>query len=266
MKQIIIAAILSVSIVSVGVAQKKSKKNKETEQQQTVTPDKTEVKPEVKAELPPEQKTEPAFTTLSLREHFAKKRAVAARWSDVDVVKDALYDLIVEDPNNDSVIFQLAYLYYDNQKYPSAILIGQDLLNRNPKNVQVLELVADSYENLRIYDRALQNYESLFLLTSNTSMLYKMAMLQFELKRYQETLTNIDILLSKPEADSLKVVMNDTKNQQKEYPIRVALTNLKGMVYKAQGDKVNARKYFESALKMAPDFQFAKQNLDGLNK
>jgi len=261
MKQIILATILSFAIVSIGIAQKKSKKNKETEQQ-TVTPEKAEVKPEVKTE--PEQKGEPAFTTNSLREHFMKKRAVAARWSDADVVKDALYDLIVEDPNNDSLIFQLAYLYYDNQKYPSSILIGQDLLNRNPKNVQVLELVALSYENLHIYDRALQNYESLFLLTNSTSMLYKMAVLQFELKRYQETLTNADILLSKPEADSLKVIFADAKNQEKEYPIRVALNNLKGMVYKAQGDKVNARKHFETALKMAPDFLLAKQNLDGL--
>jgi tetratricopeptide (TPR) repeat protein len=124
--------------------------------------------------------------------------------------------------------------------------------------------VALSYESLRIYDRALQNYESLFLLTSSNSMLYKMAVLQYELKRYQETMTNVDILFTKPEADSLKVVFNDAKNQEKEYPLRVALTNLKGMVYQAQGDKVNARKYFEMALKLAPDFVLAKQNLAAL--
>jgi tetratricopeptide (TPR) repeat protein len=263
MKQIILVVILSFAIVSIGIAQKKSKKNKETEQQ-AVTPEKTEVKPEVKEEAKPEVKPEPAFSTLDLREHYAKKRAVAARWNDPEVEKSALYDLIVEDPNNDSLIFSLAYLYFENQKYTSTILIGQDLLNRNPKNVQVLELVALGYENIHIYDRALQNYESLFLLTSSSSMLYKMAVLQYELKRYQETITNIDILLSKPEADSLKVVFNNAKNQEKEYPIRVALTNLRGLVYKAQGDKINARKYFEMALKMAPDFLLAKQNLDGL--
>ena len=91
-----------------------------------------------------------------------------------------------------------------------------------------------------------------------------MAFIQYELKRNQEAITNIDILLTKPEAETLKVVFNSTDNKQKEYTARVALLNLKGMVYKDQDDKVNARKYFEEALKLAPDFQFAKQNLEAL--
>jgi uncharacterized membrane-anchored protein len=36
------------------------------------------------------------------------------------------------------------------------------------------------------------------------------------------------------------------------------------MVYKDQADKVNAKKFFEEALKLAPDFAPAKQGLDSL--
>lgn len=252
MKNVILVCFFMLLTVSVTRGQKsKATPLKTTPTQETTPTEKVETK------------TDPNFAN-NLREHYEKKRVVATRWNDFDVAKDVMYDLIIEDPGNDSLIFQLAYLYYENQKYPSTILVGQDLLARNPKNIQVLELVGMSFENLSIFDRALQNYESLFLLTNNTSTLYKMAFIQYELKRYQESLTNIDILTAKPEAETLKVVFNSTENKQKEYSAKVALLNLKGMVYRDQGDKVNAKKYFEESLKLAPDFQFAKQNLDGL--
>lgn len=203
-------------------------------------------------------------TANPIAEHFAKKYGVAARWNDFEVAKDALYDLIVEYPGNDSLIFALAYFYYENQKYPSCVMICQDLLARNPRNGPALELSGIGYENLSIYDRALQSYESLFLLTTNNSTLYKMAALQYELKRFEESMTNIDILLTKPEVDSLKVVFNDSENKPKEYPMRAALLNLKGLVYNGRSDKINAKKSFEESLAMAPDFVLPKQNLASL--
>ncbi len=221
--------------------------------------------PQNPAPLPAES-AEQAKLNLSnsLLEHYVKKRVVASRWNDFDIVRDALYDMIIEVPGNDSLITQLAFLYYENQKYPSTVLVCKDLLTRNPKNLQALEMSAISYENLGILDRALQSYESLFLLTNNNTNLYKMSFLQYDLKRYQECLTNCDILLSKPEADALKVNFNDKDKKAKDYPIRVALLNLKGLVYKDQSDKVNAKKYFEEALKVSPDFVPARENLDAL--
>lgn len=205
-----------------------------------------------------------ATTADILVNHFARKQAVAQRWGDFDVAKDALYDLIAEFPGNDSLIFTLAYFYYENQKHASCAVVCNDLLARNPKNAPALELSAISYENLNIKDKALQNYESLFLVTNNSSTLYKMASLQYDLKRYGESITNSDILLSKPQSDSLKVVFTDAKNNSKEHPIKAALHNLKGLSYKAQGDMVNAKKSFEEALKIDPAFEAAKQNLASL--
>ena len=202
--------------------------------------------------------------TNILGDHYVKKYAIASRWSDYDVAKDALYDLITEYSGNDSLIFALALFYYENQKYPSCALVCKDLLARNPKNPSALELSGISYENLNIKDRALQNFESLFLLTNNNSTLYKMAALQFELKRYQEAMTNADILLTKPEVETMKVVFNDTETKTKEYALKAALFNLKGMVFKAQADNVSAKKFFEEALKVEPEFPAAKLNLAAL--
>ncbi len=205
-----------------------------------------------------------AVTAQIIVDHYARKYAVAQRWGDYDVAKDALYDLIAEFPGNDSLIFTLAYFYYENQKHASCAVVCNDLLARNAKNTAALELSAISYENLGIKEKALQSYESLFLLTSNNSTLYKMASLQYDLKRYGESLTNADILLSKPQSDSLKVIFNDAKNNSQEHPLKAAIFNLKGLSYKAQGDNASARKSFEEALKIDPAFEAAKQNLASL--
>jgi len=205
-----------------------------------------------------------AVAAKVLVDHFARKYSVAQRWGDFDVAKDALYDLISEYPGNDSLIFALAYFYYENQRYTNCAVVCNDLLVRNSKNAAALELSAVSYESLNIKDRALQSYESLFLITNSNSNLYKMASLQYDLKRYGESLTNSDILLTKPAIDSLKVVITDSKSNQTEHPLKAAVHNLKGLAYKAQGDVANARKSFEEALKIDPNFLSAKQNMASL--
>jgi tetratricopeptide (TPR) repeat protein len=234
------------------VANAQSKKPVKTEP----TKPATETEPQAK---PQEQQK---ATINPLTEHFYKKYITALRWNDQEVAKDALYDLIMENPQNDSLIFNLAYYYYENQNYPSAVLVSQQLLARNPKNTAALEISAVGYEYMGVPDRSLQNYESLYLLTNNITTLYKMAFLQFDLKRYAESLTSIDILLTNKDLDATKVVFNDVENKQKEYPMKVAVINLKGMaVQEHLGDKAAAKKLFEEALAMAPDFVLAKQNL-----
>ncbi len=196
-----------------------------------------------------------------LVEHFYRKYLTAARWNDDQVAKDALYDLIIQNPNNDSLIFTLAYYYHENNKPASALLVTNDLLQRDPKNLTYLELAAVSSENLGVLDRALQYYESLYLLTNNNGTLYKIAFLQFDLKRFNESSTNADILMGKAESDTLKVVFNDAEGKPKEYPMKASLLNLKGMVAQEQGNKEDAKKHYEGALALAADFIPAKQNL-----
>lgn len=223
--------------------------------------------PPITPEPVPAQQVQPApgpSISAIFGEHFGRKYGIAQRWGDYDVAKDALYDLITEFPSNDSLIFALAYFYYENQKYTSCALVCNDLLARNARNQAALELSGISYESLNIKDRAFQSYESLYLISNNISTLFKMASLQYDLKRYEESLVNADILLSKPQTDSLKVSFNDAKGVATEHPLKAALLNLKGQSYKAQGDAVKAKKHFEDALKADPTFESAKKNLASL--
>ncbi len=257
MKKVITLCVGIVLTVSAVFAQTdKSKTATQGKQQSTTKPATTQTKPKAEAEV--ERKLSPTA------EHAWRKYNLASSWNDLELAKDALYDLIIEFPNNDSLIFALGMYYYDNQKYASSALVGQALLGREPKNPQILEMVALSYEGLNILDRALQNYESLYLVTNSVHTLYKMAILQYQLKKYPESLTNIDILLANPEVDTNKLIFQDAQKKEKEYVMRVAILNLKGMVYKDQGDKVNAKKYFDESLKISPDFVFAKQNSESL--
>jgi len=227
-------------------------------------------KPAAKTESNKVEPSTPANTTQPAQQnqqlnplvsHFLVKFNAAMRFGDSEVAKSALYDLIVENPANDSLFLNLAFMYYENQKYPSAILVSQELLARNPKNTTAIEVAASSYEALNIYDKALQNYESLYLQTNAFPALYKMAFLQYDLKRFKECSATSDILLSKKEADELKVSFPIAENQNKEFPIKVAVLNLKGMVARENGDTAGAKKLFEQALALAPDFVQAKENL-----
>ena len=55
------------------------------------------------------------------------------------MAKDALYDMIAINPESDSIIFNLAYFYYENRQYASATLVSQELLARNAKNQDYLK-------------------------------------------------------------------------------------------------------------------------------
>jgi tetratricopeptide (TPR) repeat protein len=208
---------------------------------------------------PTTEQAKPQINVLT--QHYLRKYSVASQWGDMEVAKSALYDLIVENPANDSLLITLAYYYYENQQYAPSLLVNRELLARNPKSTSSLEMAAVSAEALGVKDQSLQNYETLYLLTNHMETLYKIAFLQFDLKRYKESLTNADILLSKPEVTTTKVYFNDVENKPKEYVMKVAVLNLKGMIAQEEGDKVNAKKFFDEALVLAPDFVLAKQSL-----
>jgi tetratricopeptide (TPR) repeat protein len=250
----IIFSLLFTLVLVTGFSQ--NKKKQKAEAVQPVKPAETEVQAPVQT-TPPQQ--EPQLSPLT--EHFLRKHAIAIRWNDMDVAKDALYDVITENPQNDSLIYTLAISYYENQKYASAVLIAKDLLTRDQKNLNFLELSAASFEGLGLKDKALPHYETMYLLSNNLSALYKMAFLQYDLKRFAECKTNADILLSKSDLANQKVVFNDAQNNQKEYPMKVSVLNLKGMIAQEEGNKVEAKKLFTEALTLAADFLPAKQAL-----
>ncbi|MBX7124483.1 MAG: hypothetical protein K1X47_02220 [Cyclobacteriaceae bacterium] len=223
-------------------------------------------KPQNNATPPAEQKLTPEqqqFMDVNriMFTHFYQKYSVALQFNDLDVAKDALYDMLLITPASDSLLYNLGSLYYDNAKYPSAALVAQALLARNPKSVPALELSASSFESLNVIDKALANYETLYLTTNAPFVLYKMAFMQYQLKKHDEALANADIFLTKKEADEIKVTYDDKDGKPAEYAARVAILNLKGLIKQEKNDNAGAKKHFQEALAIAPGFEAARQNL-----
>ena len=212
-----------------------------------------------------EQEQKPLSAAQILVIHAAKKYQLAIRYNDMNAAKQALYSILAENPTNDSVLYTLSYLYLEEGQFAPAAITAKDLNSMNPDNIGALEILAISYENLGLRDKALEAYEDLYFKTSDYQSLYKVAFLQYQTGKYSESMTNADILLGKPEADEIKAMFATENNQQKEYPIRVALLNLKGLNAQGLGNMDDAKKFFQSALDLAPDFVMAKENLKSLN-
>lgn len=249
-------------ITTAGVAQKK-KKDKEKEPA-TATP---ATQQPAAATQPQQQQAKPdTIPTPSaadiLTDHFLRKYAAAARWGDTEVAKDALYDVIIENPANDSLVYSLAYYYFDQEKYASSFLIANDLLSLRPKEQSYLEMAALSAQQLGANEKALQNFESLYLINNNIRTLYQVAFLQYTMKRYAECTTSVNIMLGKPEVTTEKVAYNDAQGKPKEYLMKVSVLNLKGLIALDQNDKAGAKKAFTEALALAPDFKPAKDNME----
>lgn len=192
--------------------------------------------------------------------------ARAMRYNDVDVAKNALYSLVNMNPRNDSLLFSLAYMYFDQQNYISSILVSQDVLRVNPDHLAALEVSGLSYENIGARDKALESYESLYLKNNSVTVLYKMAFLQFETKKLSEAKTNAEILLGKKEAAETKLVFPIEDQKEQEVPMIASVYNLLGLISKEEGNMTEAKNYFNKALETAPEFALAKNNLEELNK
>ena len=195
---------------------------------------------------------------------YQMKYVFGMKYNDGAVAKDALYSMIAMDPNDDSLKMRLCYYYFDNNQFVSSLFVSSDLLSRYPDNIDALRMNAISYENMGARDKAIDAYESLYLKTNDVEVLYQLTVLQFETERYTECSTNLDIITQNPEAKALKLSFAMDEIKQQEITLEAAAYNVKGMVEKQQGNKEEAKKNFNKALELQPEFVLAKENLKDL--
>jgi tetratricopeptide (TPR) repeat protein len=201
-----------------------------------------------------------------LYKHYQMKYVFGMKYNDNEVAKNALYSMIAMDPNDDSLKMVLCYYYFDQNQFASSLFVSADMLSRRPDNVNALRINAMSYENMGVRDKAIDAYESLYLQTNDIGVLYQVALLQFELERYSECSTNLDIILKNPQSKALKLSFAKDDSQQQEVTLEAACYNMKGMLAKQQGNKAEARTHLEKALEVDPEFSLASQNLQDLDQ
>ncbi|MBA4299801.1 Tetratricopeptide repeat-containing protein [Algoriphagus alkaliphilus] len=184
----------------------------------------------------------------------------AIRYSDLEMAKTKLYDLMIRNPENPRYMEALGNIYFDNSQFASAALVSLDLLQGNSKNVVALEIAAYSLEQLGALDRALPHFESLYLLTGDNFSLYKSAFLQYNLKRYEEAMNSVNMLVKNSKADE-KIGFPKSQTETQEVSMKAAALNLKGLIYLDQNSKVEAKTAFNEAIALDANFVQAKDNL-----
>lgn len=192
---------------------------------------------------------------------FQMKYVFGMKYNDGEVAKDALYSMIAMDPNDDSLKMSLCYYYFDQNQFASSLFVSRDLLARYPDNIDALKINAMSLENMGARDKAIEAYETLYLKSNDVGVLYQVALMQFEMERYAECGTNLDIIIKNPLAKTLKLSFNKSEKEVQEVSLEAACYNMKGMLEQQQGNKEEAKKNLQKALELEPDFTLASQNL-----
>lgn len=189
----------------------------------------------------------------------------AEQYNDVLIQKQALTDILVLNPVDSAAMRMLAELYYNTSQFSSSALVGLDFLQKYKSNEIALEIVALSYENLRLYDKAVEYYEKLWLTTENTNVQYQMAYLQYSIKRYAEAEANCNLMLAKlKDEETIELSKSDGSSQVVSF--KAAVYNLRGLMAVEQGKGEEAKTHFNQALALNPDFELAKKSLEALNK
>ena len=163
--------------------------------------------------------------------------------------------MILLQPNNINLLDSLLKEYIGVSRWPSAYMVSRDILSKSPDNLFALEVSCIALQNLGLKQQSLNEYETLYLKTDRVDVLYTIAFLQYELKNYNESMNNLDILLKNKLTDSLIVNVNKSDNSTQEIEMKSQLYYLKGIIYEEKKDEENALIQFKKALEISPDFE-----------
>jgi tetratricopeptide (TPR) repeat protein len=184
---------------------------------------------------------------------------------DLQAATVALYTMQALKPERADLNDSLALLYFAGERYAQAYLVGQAIVNADPKRNDMLEMVAVSKQNLGMIKESLADYEKLYGAEKSVYFLYQMATLQYQLKRYGECVASLDQILGNADADKQKVSIR-VQNGSQEAPMKAAAYNVKGICALELNQPEAAKENFNKALSIFPDFVLAKANLETMEK
>ena len=189
---------------------------------------------------------------------------LAKRIGDPTVVTSTFYRIIALEGENSTFKDSLAYIYFSARKFAPSFLMADEVLQREPEHLEMLEIKAVSLESLGAIDKSAEVYEKLFGLTQNNFHGYSLAKLQYGLKKYQEAYETIKKVEGLNDTGSYKVnfVINQNKTQQVE--LLGAIPYLKGLIEEELDLKDAAIQSYQKSLTVQPEFILPKNKLEAL--
>lgn len=190
--------------------------------------------------------------------------ATAKKYGDPAVSLNSIYRLITLEGDNSTYKDSLALIYFSGRKYAQCFMVANDVLKRSPKHEGMLEIKAISLEAIGALDKSLEAYQDLFAITKNNYHSYNIAKLQYNMKKYEEAYTTIQTTEKLNDSGKIKVTYNINQNHQQQVELLAAIAYLKGIICLELDKKTEAKQSLEKAIKVQPDFIFAKEQLEKL--
>jgi len=190
----------------------------------------------------------------------------ANAFNDPIVARMALYNLLAENPGNVALYDSLALSYFQYNQNASAALAAKQALLINPNDMFAAEIAATGLEKIGVKDQALGYYEKMYLSNQDINTLYKVAFLQYELERFTEAATSLDIIIENPKAKEFSIVFPTTDRQGQEVPLDVSAHRVKAMIEESKGNIEVAKAKYLEVLEMFPGLQVVQQQLRDLTK
>lgn len=189
----------------------------------------------------------------------------AKMYNDPALVRGSMLKLIMLEGDNSKYKDSLAFVYFAERKFPSCFVITQELLKRNPKDEKILEIQAFSLEAVGAYDKAIESFQQLFILTNNNYHGFSLANLQFVMKNYQDSFNNLKKVEGLNDSGNYKVSYAINQNHNQQVELIAAIQYLKGLNAEELNQKPVAKASFEKAITIQPDFVLAKEALANLS-
>ena len=193
-----------------------------------------------------------------------QKLKQALIYGDQSTATNMMYNIIALEGEKSVYKDSLAYLYFNKRSYLSCFLATEDALKNSPNNIEILEMNAFSIEALGAYDKAIESFKKLLSNSNNNFHAYKIASLQFELKKFDEAYSSIKKAESLPDSGTENITFPVNKNYNQPVPLKAAIVYLKGLTELNLEDKVATKVSMLKAIQLFPDFVLAKEVLSNL--
>lgn len=187
-------------------------------------------------------------------------------FNDATVQRVALYNLMAENPGNVALYDSLALIYLQYNQNASAALVAQQALEINPNDMFAVEIAAMGLDKLGAKDRSLTYYEKLYLNNGDINTLYKISFMQYELNRFAEANTSLDIIIGNPESKEVEIGFPTANGQGQSVTLEVAAHRVKAMIEEAKGNTEEAKAKYLEVLEKKPGFEIVQQQLRNLTK
>ena len=199
----------------------------------------------------------------SLKQHYMNTYEQALKLNDLELAINSLNNALVEMPAEQSMLYKdtLSMLYFSNKAYLPSFILAQEVYKADPKNISALARTGDCYQAGADYKNAVAAFEIVAPALKSPYYYYQLAVCQYSLKSSLESQVNADKAMADTNSNKIPVIFTLPNGQEQQVPLSAAAYNLKGVIMMDDKNFVKAKEYFQSALKIYPNFQGVQQNM-----